>query len=211
MRAWLKFLAWVAVILAVATGLLYAFVFDVWTVPSDDPMESASIEPTLSAGDVVLVSRHTSVARGNLLRCADPQAPGRFVIARAIGTSGEKLEIRDEVVSLDGKRLPSPRACDVPETILHDPQSDDDVPMRCSVEDFGERDFWALRAAGRTEPPTSAVVELGRWYLVSDDRHIHVDSRDFGQIDPATCLHIVFRLEGRDGFGDQKKRLTVIW
>jgi signal peptidase I len=212
MRTWLKILAWVAGILAIVVGVLYAFVFDVWTVPSDDPMEAASIEPTLSAGDIVLVSRHTSgVARGNLLRCPDPQAPGRFVVARAIGSAGELLELRDEVLTLDGRRMPSPRACDTPTMVLHDPQSDQDVNMRCSVEEFGERDFWALRAADHPEPPTKAPVENGKWFLVSDDRHIHVDSRDFGQIDPSACQHVVFRVVSRAGFGDSKKRLSVIW
>jgi signal peptidase I len=211
MRTWLKGVAWVAGILGVVGLLLYLFVFDVWRIPTDDPMESASIEPTLSGGDLVLVSRNTTVARGNLLRCPDPQAPGRFVIARAIARDGEHLDIRDEFVTIDGKRLPSPRACDPPTVVVHDPQSEEDMTLSCSVEDFGERDFSALRAADRPEPPTKAVVEADRWFLVSDDRHVHVDSRDFGQLDTTACLHIVFRVESRAGMGDEKKRLNIVW
>src|ERR1700722_8676925 len=211
MRTWLKLVGWVAGIAGVVGLVLFIFVFDVWTIPSDAPMESASIEPTLSAGDVVLISRHTSIARGNLLRCADPQAPGRFVVARAIAPEGETLEIRNEVVTLDGKRMPSPRACDPSEMRLHDPQSGDDVNLHCSVEEYGERDFSALRENDHPEPPTKAVVEGGRWYLVSDDRHIHVDPRDFGQIDPSPCRHVVFRVESGAGFGDSKKRLSIVW
>ena len=210
MRTWLKFVGWVGGILGVVVLLLYVFVFDVWTVPSDDPMESASIEPNLSAGDVVLVSRHTTVTRGNLLRCPDPQAPGRFVVARAIASGGEHIEIRDDTVDVDGKHLPSPRGCDTPTFVLHDPATDQDVTLGCSVEDFGERDFWALRGS-TPEPPSKATVETARWFLVSDDRHIHTDSRDFGQIDASTCLHIVFRIEGGAGMGDEKKRLSIIW
>jgi signal peptidase I len=211
MRTWLKLVAWVFGVLGGVGLLLYIFVFDVWTIPSDDPMESASIEPTLSAGDVVLVSRHTTVTRGNLLRCPDPQAPGRFVIARAIATNGEHVEIQNEVVTLDGKRLPSPRACDTPVVVVHDPQNDVDVSLQCSVEDYGERDFWVLRAGTHPEPPTNVQLESGRWFLVSDDRHVHVDSRDFGQIDVSACLHIVYRVESRAGLGDEPKRLSIIW
>ena len=210
MRTWLKLVAWVTGILGAVGLVLYVFVFDVWTIPSDDPMESASIEPTLSAGDVVLVARHSSVARGSLLRCPDPQAPGRFIIARAIGTAGEHIELHDEVVTIDGKRLPSPRACDTAVVLIHDPQSDEDMNLHGSIEDFGERDFCALRS-DHPEPPTKALVESGRWFLVSDDRHIHVDSRDFGQLAISACQHIVFRIESRAGMGDEKKRLSIIW
>ena len=211
MRTWLKLVAWVVGILGAISLVLYIFVFDVWTIPADDPMESASIEPTLSAGDVVLLSRHTTVTRGNLLRCPDPQAPGRFVIARAVGTRGERVDIANEFVSLDGKRTPSPRACDTPTVVIHDPQTNQDVSLSCAVEDFGERDFWALHANDHPEPPSKAQVEPGRWFLVSDDRHVHVDSRDFGQIDVSACLHVVFRVESRAGIGDEAKRLSLIW
>jgi signal peptidase I len=211
MRAWFKFLGWALGILGVAAAVLYALVFDVWTVPTDDPMEAASIEPTLGAGDVVLVSRHTSVGRGNLLRCADPQAPGRFVVARAIARGGEEVDIRGEVVTVDGHRTPSPRACDTPTVLVHDPQSSEDINLRCAVEEYGESEFGTLTASDHPEPPTKARPEPGLWYLLSDDRHVHVDSRDFGSIDPATCRQIVFRVVGQAGFADAKKRLSIVW
>jgi signal peptidase I len=211
MRALFKFFGWVLCVLGVVAGLLYALAFDVWTVPTDDPMEAASIEPTLSAGDIVIVSRHAGVGRGDLIRCADPQAPGRFVVARAIGQGGEDVEIRGEVVTVDGHRTPSPRACDTPAVRVHDPQSSDDVTLRCAVEEFGQGEFWTLTSAEHPEEPTKAHPEPGLWYLLSDDRHLHVDSRDFGSIAPATCQHIVFRVVGAAGFGDAKKRLSIVW
>src|ERR1017187_9198242 len=114
MRTWLKLVAWMASLVG-AVGLVPPlFVSEVWRVPSDAPLLAASIEPTLSAGDLVVVTRRTSVDRGELLRCADPEATGRFVVARAIGRYGDRVELKDDVVSLDGKHVPSPRACDPP-------------------------------------------------------------------------------------------------
>jgi signal peptidase I len=211
MRTWFRTVAWVAGVVGAALVVLYLFFFDVWTIPKDDPLLSSSIEPTLTAGDVVVVTRHGTVKRGNLLRCADPQAPGRFVVARAIARFGDRVELHDEVVTIDGTRTPSPRACDPPWVLLFNPQTNEDVPLLCSIEEYGEMAFSALRAPDHPEPPIRALVEPGRWFLVSDDRHVHLDSRDFGQLDPATCQHIVFRLIGAAGFGDSKKRLSIIW
>lgn len=211
MRIWFKIIGWVVGIVGAILLVLYIGFFDVWTVPTDDPLLSASIEPTLSAGDVVVLTRRTDVSRGNLLRCADPQAPGRFIIARAIARFGDKLDVTGEVVSIDGKRTPSPRACDPPQMLIHDPQSGDDQSLACSTEDYGDVTFGALRSTDHPEAPTRITIDPDRWFLLSDDRHVHLDSRDFGQIDPRTCEHIVFRIVSAAGFTDSAKRLSLIW
>jgi signal peptidase I len=128
-----------------------------------------------------------------------------------MGQFGDHLEISDEIVSIDGQHTPSPRRCEPPTMAIHDPQTNDDVQLACSVEEFGEMSYSSLHATDHHEPPSSATVEAGRWFLVSDDRHVHLDSRDYGQIDPTTCQHVVFRLVGAAGFGDREKRLSIIW
>jgi len=210
MRAWLKVVVWFAVLTGAALIVLYQFFFT-WRVPADDPLLSASIEPTLSAGDLVVIVRGSSVARGNLLRCADPDASGRFVIGRAIGQSGDHVELSNEVVTVDGHRNPSPRACDSPVVTVTDPRDGEDIDLSCAVEEYGERAFSALRAPQRPEAPTHVTVEAGLWFLVSDNRHVHLDSRDYGQVDARGCQHIVFRLVSATGFGDSKRRLSIVW
>ncbi|HEY4012301.1 MAG TPA: S26 family signal peptidase [Polyangiaceae bacterium] len=209
MDGWFKIVVWLAVVLGGTSFIVERTLLEVWRVPTDDPLLAASIEPTLSAGDLVLVTRHGSPSRGELQRCADPQAPGRYVVARAIGSGGEKVDVKNEDVSVDGYRNPSPRSCD--SVTLHDPRTGDDVDLLCRVQEFSEMSFSVLEAAKDREPPATATVDLSRWYLVSDDRHVHLDSRDFGQVDAASCQHVVFRLVSAAGFGDAKKRLTVIW
>jgi signal peptidase I len=211
MRTWFRIVFWVGGVLGAVLLALYLLFFDVWRVPADDPLLAASIEPTLSAGDLVVVTRRTSITRGNLLRCADPQAPGRFVVGRALGRFGDHVEIRDEVVAIDGSHDPSPRRCEPPTMTIHDPRTDEDVVLDGQIEENGESSYCALISRDHPEPPTQATVEPGRWYLVSDDRHVHLDSRDFGPNDPTTCQHIVLRIESAAGFGDDSARLTVIW
>ena len=56
----------------------------------------------------------------------------------------------------------------------------------------------------------SAVVEAGKLYLVSDNRLMHQDSRDFGLVDSSTCEHIVFRLWG-ERYAASTRRFNVLW
>jgi signal peptidase I len=209
MGPWVKVVFWLALVVGGIGFVVERTLLEVWRVPVDDPLFAASIEPTLSAGDLVLVTRHGSPARGELQRCGDPQAPGRYIVARAIGSAGEKVDVKDEGVSVDRQRNPSPRSCG--SMTLHDPRTGDDVDLLCRVQEYSELGFSVLVAARNPEPPASATVEPSRWYLVSDDRHIHLDSRDFGQVDAASCQHVVFRLVSAAGLGDAKKRFTVIW
>jgi signal peptidase I len=211
MRTWLKIIAIVMAVLGAVVLVLHVLFFDVWRVPADDPLLTASVAPTLGAGDLVVITRHTWVGRGELLRCTDPDVAGRFVIARAIGRPGEHVELVDEVVSIDGTRTPSPRACDVPAVRVYDPRINDDEVLSCSMEDYGDRAFGVLREQEHPERVTKVTVEPSHWFLVSDDRHVHLDSRDFGQIDPSTCRHVVFRIVSAAGFGDSERRLSIIW
>lgn len=207
----LKALLWIAGILGAICGVLYLTIVDVWTVPLTDAAMAVSIEPALSAGDVVLIARRGAPDRGYLMRCPDPRPenPGGFVIARVQGKGGERVTIDSEVVSIDGKRTPSAFACDP--TTIKDPQTDEEIEMTCSWEETGEVKFAALRAKVRALPTFATTVEAGKIFLVSDNRHMHVDSRDFGAIDPAGCQHILYRLWGKDGLSDAKRRFSFIW
>jgi signal peptidase I len=211
MGTWFRILAWLTGITTIVCGALYLLVFDVWRVPGDDPLLTASILPTLAPGDLLVVSRHPGIGRGQLLRCADPQAPGRFVVARAMGEGGDHLAIDSEIVNIDGHHTPSPRACDEPRVTVFNPNTNEDEELNCSIEDYGETTHPTLRAATRLEPPTRLTVERGKWFLVSNDRHLHLDSRDYGQVEGASCQHIVFRLVGAGGVFDSSRRMSMIW
>jgi signal peptidase I len=204
----------VAAVAGIVAGVLYAFFLDFWTVPGDDPLLTAAIAPTLAPGDVVLVSRRMKIERGHLMRCPDPQAPGRFVVARAVAQWGERLDLSSESVVIDNHSVPSPRFCNPAEVTVHNPASDDDVTLACSVQEYAESSFETLRSMKYPEPSHPVVVEPGKWFLVSDDRHVHLDSRDFGSVESGSgsgCQHIVFRIVGGGGFLDEKHRLNFIW
>src|SRR5579863_2303145 len=112
MNTGIRIAIWISGFLVVLGAVLYGVFFDLWVVPGDDPLLIAAIAPTLSPGDVLVVTRRTTIDRGNLVRCPDPQAPGRFVVARAMARWGDRLDLSRESVSIDNHATPSPRACE---------------------------------------------------------------------------------------------------
>jgi len=209
-RKVVRALLYLAIPVGIAVGVVSIF-FTTWTIPSDDPQLGVSIEPTLSMGDFVLVSRGKSAADGALVRCADPDAPGRFVIGRVIGHTGDKIEFKDGAMLVNDALPTSSVACEQSTVRLRNPGTGEDEDLGCVLEEFAGSTHAALRAPNSAERNTSAVVEPARVYLVSDDRELHLDSRDFGTVPPSTCQRIALRFWGLSGWGDTKKRLTVLW
>ncbi len=200
---------WLIVLGGGVAALLHFYVLEIWTIPTDDPLLAASVAPTLRAGDVLVVMRGTSIERGQLVRCKDPQAAERFVIGRAMARSGETIEINNEVVTVDRSRMPSPRGCD--HMKVFDPIRNEEVQLDCAVQEYAGRDFNVLVSRAFPVPRVVSTVEFGKWYLLSDDLHIHLDSRDFGPIDGSTCEHIAMRLIGPAGITDSDSRFTFVW
>src|SRR5271156_6843070 len=96
MNGLMRFLVWSALILGALGAFLYFAFFDVWRVPADDPQFVVSVEPTLSAGDLVLIARHGTPGSANLGRCAEPDEPRRFVVGPSVSGTGDKVVFDSE-------------------------------------------------------------------------------------------------------------------
>jgi signal peptidase I len=206
-----KFLIWTCLILGGLGAFLYFAFFDVWKLPSDDPQFSVSVEPTLSAGDLVVIARHGDPGPGNLVRCADPDEPRRFVVGRWMADGHNKVEFFGESIAVDGQRATAARGCGRPPMSLVNPASGALEPLVCREVEFAGMTHEALTSVEHAEGDRSVVVDPGKIFLASDNRHLHLDSRDFGSINPSSCEHILFRLWGETGYSDSQKRFTIIW
>jgi signal peptidase I len=210
-RSFLKFVAWVAVILGVIGGILYAVWFDAWTVPSDDARLGPALAPNMHEGDFVVVTRGTGAKLGWLVRCPDPDAPGRFVLGRTIALGGQSIAIERDAVTVDGRKLGAPSSCAQGVVDVMNPASGEELKLYCHVEELGSQNYEVLYLAKNNEGKHESVVDPGKAFLVSDNRHVHLDSRDFGQVDPNACQHVVFRLWSAKGWGDSAGRLTLLY
>ena len=200
---------WLGGILGAIGLLLYLLVVDVWVVPRGQEVQfPASILPTLMPEDKLLIHGGRVPRWGELARCASPQTAGEYVVGRVFGVPGDRVEVSDAGISTNGKPVSARTWCK--QQVVAHPITGNLVTMQCGVADTGAWSFEYLTNSEMITGTRSALVEAGRLYLVSDNRVMHHDSRDFGQVDAATCEHIVFRLWG-ERYTDSSRRFDILW
>jgi signal peptidase I len=141
--------------LALAVGiaiLLRLTVFQVFSIPS------ASMAPTLIAGDQILVTPYrlpfaSDPARGDVVvfRSANGEA---FVVKRVIAMPGDHVEIRQSHVKLNGRTLAEPYA-----------------RSQYAIGEFGPD-----------------IIPAGSVFVLGDNRADSIDSRAFGPVARETIV-----------------------
>jgi signal peptidase I len=207
-RGFTRSALWVAAIAGGIILLLHLFVFDEWTVPRDDLQLAASVFPALMPDDYVLMRKGSSPVYGELARCLSPTSPGTYVVGRVFGTRGDQVDVSDSTVVTSGQALSARHAC--PAVTIAHPVTGTLMTLHCGVAETGAWNFEYLTSSELSGGTQSALVEPGKLYLVSDNRVMHQDSRDFGLVDASTCEHVVFRLWG-ERFTDASRRFTLLW
>jgi signal peptidase I len=211
MRAFWRFLIWSALVIGVLIGVARLVAVRWWRVPSQDPWLEASIAPTLRGGDLILLWRLTTPHTGDLVLCPEPKHPERAVIGRIAGVAGEQLEIDGDDLKVNRRRVTTEGDCYEGSFTIVDPQTHALVEQHCDMEELGARLHQRGSRNRAPDPKTNVSIENGQVFLVSDNRQLSYDSRDYGPVDRATCKETVFfRLVGRAGYKDQKSRFTFI-
>jgi signal peptidase I len=197
---------------AVIAGILRLTLLEPWVVPEDDGWLSASVAPTLGPGDVVLLLTRGEPGFGDLVRCPDPEYKGSFVVGRIAGLAGDTVEIQGHSLKVNGKRYDVTDACDERTFTVKHPDSGTELQMFCGRVDMGGG--WHYRGTSAKRRPRhdkKKLVGSGRYFLLSDNRDLHDDSRDFGTLQADDCSQrIVLRLWSREGWSDSKHRVTPI-
>ncbi len=213
MRKLMRFLAWTAIIVGVIVGVARATAIRWWRVPADDPFLEAAIAPTLRGGDLVILWRLTKPKFGDLVVCPEPDAPERVVVGRIIAEAGDKVEVEAQKLSINGRSAHTEEACKYPRfSVLH-PTTGSEIEQGCSMEGLAGHLHKRGGTGGHKMMPraVNTRVESGKVFLLSDNRLLPYDSRDFGQVDVDTCTEtVVFRLVSAEGFFEVESRLVFI-
>jgi signal peptidase I len=152
--------------------LVRGFVLEAFKIPA------SSMYPTLQIGDHLFISKLASYDRGDVIVFTYPCMPDRDYVKRLIAKGGDTVEVRCNVLYLNGKP--------VPEKL---------VARECKYEDYDERDGrWFPRGCSRYEETLGHAFETfhdaERPSRDAGQPRVHGDQRDFptrSMSEPPSC------------------------
>lgn len=215
MKPWMRTLLWIGAIVGIVFGVLRYFFIDFHRVPNE-PLDARNWAnaPNLEPGDLVLVWRGGKPHIGDMVRCPDPTDPRRWLVARVIGTGGDRIEFVDGLMKINGFRIATSACLGQPRKVQDASGFEHD--MNCYAEEVGgsKHDVQALPSG--LAPFAEAKVEAGKLYLMSDNRSApwSHDSREpeVSQIDVEKCTQrLLVRLVSKKGWGDSDRRMGFLF
>jgi signal peptidase I len=212
MSALRRWLLWSLVSLGVIIVFLRATAIRWWKVPEGDPYLDASIAPSLSGGDWVLLWRLTPPALGALVLCPEPKHPERIVIGRMLGEERNRVKVDGTRVYVNERVQASEGDCADDRFKVTPPGGGAEVEVRCSMEVASGLIHPRGEAEATADLPAYEVeLRPGEVALVSDNRRYPYDSRDYGPVERSTCTDTVFfRVIGPGGFFDASRRFQYV-
>lgn len=156
---------------------------------------TGSMKPTILEGDLVLVnklaydlrvpfttlrlSRWGDPARGDIVVFFSPR-DGERLVKRVVGLPGDVIELRDEVLLVNGAALRySPRDAGPFRGEVRE-----DRGAVLAVESLGRRDHYVLALPGRAAMRSFGPLRVpqGAYFMMGDSRDNSLDSRYFGSV-----------------------------
>ncbi|MFC6632152.1 signal peptidase I [Microbulbifer taiwanensis] len=162
--------------------VLRSFIVEPFQIPS------ASMVPTLQVGDFILVNKYayglrlpvsrTKVVdigepqRGDVMVFFPPHMNDTYFIKRVIGLPGDKVEVKNNVLYINGERASQ-------ELIQALPPADPQVEVLWE-EIYGHRHLMAKDLAPSRYSNFSGTVPEGHYFMMGDNRDNSLDSRAWG-------------------------------
>ena len=129
-------------------------------------VDGRSMDTTLESGERLLMLKNNAIERFDVVVFPSPTNPNKLYIKRVIGIPGDKLEVKDDQLILNGKAMDEP--------YLKQKQAE--------IEGDFTFDFTLQNATGKE------VIPEGKYFVMGDNRRNSLDSRSFGYIDSDSVI-----------------------
>ena len=136
-------------------------------------IKTDSMEPALSRGDLVLISRMAAVQRGDIAVYKSPIDEGRLLVSRAAGIEHESIEIRDKSVYINNEKF--------------DPAWD-------TIKDNSK--IFPMKFSSRDNMPPIRL-NRGEYFMLSDNFDKGFDSRTMGPVKKEKIIGPVIYIYGK--------------
>ena len=139
-------------------------------------LPSGSMTPTVLAGDIIFANKNyncpqcsTAIERGDIGIFVYPNNRSHYYIKRIIALPGDKIEIQNQQVFINGTALSR-----------REPEQNQEYLM--VTEKLGEKEYQVQWLASDTDTLLELIVPPGEVFVLGDNRSKSNDSRKFGTV-----------------------------
>lgn len=165
-----KIKEWLPVVIIIALILLARiFVF------SPVKVEGHSMDPTLHDNQRLITSKISSLDRQDIITTKEPDNQNLYVVKRIIGLPGDRVEMKKNVLTINGKEYPEPYLDEFKKKFKEDKLADEYSYNTAFQEQAANADSFTDDFA--------VTVPEDQYFVLGDNRLISKDSRIFGFVD----------------------------
>lgn len=165
-----KIKEWLPIVIIIALIFLARmFVF------SPVKVEGHSMDPTLHDKQRLITSKISNLDRQDIITTKEPDNQSLYVVKRIIGLPGDRVVMKENVLTINGKEYDEPYLAEFKEKFKKDHLA----------EEYSYNSAFQQQAANATSFTNDFTVTVpkNQYFVLGDNRLISKDSRIFGFVD----------------------------
>lgn len=138
-------------------------------------VEGHSMDPTLQDNQRLITSKISNLERQDIITTKEPDNQDIYVVKRIIGLPGDHVEMKNNVLTINGKEFDEPYLDEFKEKFKKDKLADE----------YSYSAAFQQQAANATSFTNdfNVTVPANKYFVLGDNRLISKDSRIFGFVD----------------------------
>jgi signal peptidase I len=200
MGSLLKFIAFLAILIAVAAVIGRIFFFNIGQTAN------YSMVPALIPGDIFLFKTRGLLGLGDIAVCKNPKDPKSLIVSRIIGLPGDNISIKNNLINYNGRVI---QHSYVEPIRYEDNQTEETmnyVVYQAEEKMGGQLYTISFMDTSRGKNFKKIVVPQNSFFVLGDNRNMAHDSRNFGFVPIENCIgSVFFRLWAAPNNGDLKQ------